>query len=63
MQLQRVWILLSITALWANIGCQAWQTHPWMPTMINSSGERQIVKQAKQDPFPSPSDVGIDSHR
>ena len=40
-------------------GCQTWQTSAVIPSFGATSGERQVVRQAKNDPFPSPRDVGI----
>jgi len=40
-------------------GCQAWQSSSALPGLLVSKAERQAVDQAKNDPFPSPSDVGM----
>jgi hypothetical protein len=40
-------------------GCQSWQSKVGIPSLGFSQGERQIVKQAKNDPFPSPNQVGM----
>lgn len=39
-------------------GCQALHSSA-IPGMSLDQGDRQLLSQAKQDPFPSPSDVGI----
>jgi len=44
--------------LFASSGCQSWRSAA-VPGLSSKQGERQILKQAKQDPFPSPSDVGM----
>ncbi|NOY29859.1 MAG: hypothetical protein GXP28_06675 [Planctomycetes bacterium] len=43
----------------AMIGCQSWQSSSVLPGLTATKDERLVVKQAKNDPFPSPSDVGI----
>jgi hypothetical protein len=40
-------------------GCQAWHHAAAIPGLGSTQGERQVLKQAKNDPFPSPSDVGL----
>ncbi len=40
-------------------GCQTMSQIPGMGSMISSKGEKKIQKMAKNDPFPSPSDVGL----
>lgn len=42
-------------------GCQIWQTTSSIAGLGTSSKERQIVKQAMNDPFPSPDQVGVES--
>lgn len=42
----------------ASTGCQTWRSAA-IPGMASKQGEREVLKQAKQDPFPSPSDVGM----
>ena len=42
-------------------GCQTWQSSPGLPGLGFSKVERQIVKQAKNDPFPSPKQVGMEA--
>ena len=57
-------ILVRFTAALALVaafaGCQAWQSSTGIPVIGSSKGERQIVKQAKNDPFPSPDQVGLE---
>ncbi len=43
----------------ATTGCQTWRSSSVVPGVFAQKGERQILRQAKQDPFPSPSDVGM----
>lgn len=40
-------------------GCQTWHTASAIPGLSANRGERQVLRQAKNDPFPSPSEVGI----
>jgi len=51
--------LTALLVLTATIGCQSWQTSSILPGLTTTKGERLIKKQAKNDPFPSPSDVGF----
>jgi len=41
------------------MGCQSWLASSSLTGLTATKGERLVVKQAKNDPFPSPSDVGI----
>jgi hypothetical protein len=43
----------------ASNGCQSWQSSAALPGLVSGSGERQVLREAKNDPFPSPSEVGI----
>ncbi len=45
--------------LLAGSGCQTWQSSLAIPGLGSSQGEREILRQAKNDPFPSPIDVGM----
>lgn len=47
-------------ALALSAGCQAWTSSP-LPVGLNTKSERKVMRQAKQDPFPSPKDVGIEA--
>jgi len=51
--------LAGLLVLAATLGCQSWQTSSVFPGLTATKGERLIVKKAKNDPFPSPSDVGF----
>ncbi len=51
--------LIGLFVLAATIGCQNWQTSSAFSGLTADKGERLIKKQAKNDPFPSPSDVGF----
>jgi hypothetical protein len=42
-------------------GCQGLSRSSLVPGFAESRQERQIARQAENDPFPSPSDVGIQS--
>jgi len=55
--------LSVLLVLFATIGCQSWHTSSVLPGLTASKGERLVVKQAKNDPFPSPSDVGFKGQR
>jgi|GEM_PF-6411779 len=72
--MQRTWSRLTVgfALLFAFIfvlaGCQSWQSSPGLPGLgfskpglSFSKVERQIVKQAKNDPFPSPKQVGMEA--
>ena len=52
-------LALGITLICALAGCQVWQSNLGAAGLGFSQGERQIVKQAKNDPFPSPDQVGM----
>ena len=51
-----LWSPLIIIAMLAGVGCQS-----FAPTsgIAAKSREQKIVKRAANDPFPSPSDVGL----
>jgi len=51
--------LAVLFLLFVSHGCQSWQTSSAFTGLTASKGERLVVKQAKNDPFPSPSDVGF----
>ena len=59
----RVAIILRLSAgillLLAFTGCQSWQSPSVLPGLTASKGERLVMQQAKNDPFPSPSEVGM----
>lgn len=40
-------------------GCQVWNASSILPGLTASKSERVVMKQAKNDPFPSPRDVGM----
>jgi len=40
-------------------GCQSWRSSSAINGLGSNQGERQILREAKNDPFPSPSDVGM----
>ncbi|NOY41321.1 MAG: hypothetical protein GXP26_05735 [Planctomycetes bacterium] len=42
-------------------GCQVWHASPHLSGLTATKGERQVVKRSKNDPFPSPSDVGMEA--
>lgn len=56
-------LTLSVVLVSALAGCQSWQTSTGLPGLGASKVERQIVKQAKNDPFPSPNQVGMESQQ
>ncbi len=49
--------LLGICLI-ASSGCQTWRSSA-IPGLGSKQGERQVLREAKNDPFPSPSDVGM----
>ncbi len=59
MQSTRLRLALGISLILAMAGCQAWHSKLGAPGFGFSKGERQIVEQAKNDPFPSPDQVGM----
>lgn len=40
-------------------GCQTWKSSSAIPGMSAKKSEREALRQAKHDPFPSPSQVGM----
>ena len=59
--MQHVRIAAALACLTLLAGCQTWQPSPGLPGLGFSKVERQIVKQAKNDPFPSPKQVGMEA--
>ena len=43
----------------ASAGCQSWAPGSGLPGMIAKRNHGHLAKIAAQDPFPSPSDVGL----
>ena len=43
----------------APCGCQTWRSAA-IPGLASKQGEQQVLRQARQDSFPAPSDVGMD---
>ena len=52
-----VWLLTGLF-LPALAGCQSWGSA--LPDLTTTKDERLAVQQAKNDPFPSPADVGLE---
>lgn len=50
---------LLTLGLIASSGCQMWHSSSAIPGMASKQGERKVLREAKNDPFPSPSDVGL----
>lgn len=50
------WALAFVCTL---AGCQPWHSQLGVSGLGLASGERKIVKQAQNDPFPSPAEVGM----
>ncbi len=44
-----------------NSGCAMWRSASAIPRLSSKQGEREVLEQAKNDPFPSPADVGLQS--
>ncbi len=61
--MQSIWSRLTVGVVltFALAGCQSWQSSTGIPGLGFSKVERQIVKQAKNDPFPSPKQVGMEA--
>ena len=57
--IDRLLIPFALVMLLSATGCQSWHTSAVLPGLIATKGERQVVKQARNDPFPSPRDVGM----
>lgn len=53
----RVIALLAVLSLSSALGCQG----VMLGSLASSREDKRILKQAEQDPFPSPSDVGIET--
>lgn len=49
--------IVQLMLLAAIAGCQSWTSS--LSGLRATKGERRVVQQAKNDPFPSPSDVGM----
>jgi hypothetical protein len=54
--------LLSVSLL-SILGCQTWSSSAGMPGLGKWQKERQIVKQAQNDPFPTPEQVGMSGNK
>jgi len=55
------WLLAvhCVGCLWlVGSGCQTWRSSS-IPGLDLGKSDRQVLRQAQQDPFPSPSDVGM----
>ena len=54
-------VAASMMGVWllACSGCQTWQSSSALPGLAAGQGERQVLREAKNDPFPSPSEVGM----
>ncbi|MEM8944515.1 MAG: hypothetical protein AAGD11_04965 [Planctomycetota bacterium] len=50
---------LVLGGMIACCGCQTWQSTAAIPGMGAKRNETKVLQQAKNDPFPSPSDVGL----
>jgi hypothetical protein len=63
--LDSTWFRLTtgVLLIAALTGCQSWQSSPGIPRLGASKVERRIVKQAQNDPFPSPDQVGMEDRR
>jgi hypothetical protein len=63
--LNSTWFRLTtgVLLIAALAGCQSWQSSPGLPGLGASKVERRIVKQAQNDPFPSPDQVGIEDRQ
>ncbi len=59
---QRVLVaaLLSVFITFS-VGCAMWRSASAIPHISSKQGEREVLEQAKNDPFPSPADVGLQS--
>ncbi len=58
----KIWLCAASlvgSCLIASSGCQAWQSSSAISGLGSKQGERQVLREAKNDPFPSPSDVGM----
>ena len=49
-------MLVSLTV---TNGCQTWHSGSAISGLTAKASEREAIRQAKNDPFPSPSDVGM----
>lgn len=50
---------LLVSCLLMSSGCQTWRSSSALAGMGTKKGDKQTVKEAKNDPFPSPADVGL----
>ena len=51
--------LLGLLILSIPLGCQSWHASTAFPGMQTTSDQRKVLQQLDRDPFPSPSDVGM----
>lgn len=50
---------LGLLLLTAITGCTSWQTTPGLPGLSEWNEERAVLKKVKNDPFPTPQQVGL----
>lgn len=50
---------LAVACILAMSGCQVWHSPLPISRLMASKGERQVIQQAENDPFPTPSQVGF----
>ena len=56
---KRIFVTAAIPLALCLPGCQAWQSSTGIPGLDGWSEDSKIEKSAKNDPFPSPQQVGL----
>jgi hypothetical protein len=57
--LKRVTGTCALLSLLSTCGCSGWHSSAALPGLNKWKDERAVVKQAQNDPFPSPQQVGL----
>ncbi len=56
---QRWQSVVGVALLVTSVGCSAWQSSASLPGLGTWNEERNILKKVKNDPFPTPQQVGL----
>ena len=51
--------MAALLMLFASVGCSSWQSSAGLPGLTAWNEERNILKKVKNDPFPTPQQVGL----
>jgi|GEM_PF-1836060 len=55
----RCWQCAVLLILLVSTGCSSWQSSGGLPGLTAWNEERSILKKVKNDPFPTPQQVGL----